>query len=211
MKTALIAGASGLIGKQLIQKLLDSDQYRMIYSLTRKTSGVAHPKFRELVIDFDQLDSLAIDEPIDVVFCTLGTTMNQAGSRVKFRKVDYDYVLGLANLGKRFGATKFQVISSMGADSKSSVFYSKVKGETEEALEKIGFNQLVILRPSLLLGDRSEKRVMESVSGFMMKTFGFLIPDDYKAISAEKVAGYMVKMAAEATARVTLVKSGEMR
>jgi len=210
MRTAIIAGASGLVGAELLRKLIDSDQYSLIYVLSRKKNGIVHEKTRELVIDFDQLSELKFNEPVDDVYCTLGTTMNKAGSRRNFKKVDYEYVVALANLGKRSGASKFLVISAMGANPKSSVFYNKVKGMTEEAIKNIGLNELVIFRPSLLLGERSEMRVAEKLSGFMMKALNVLIPDNYKAISAQKVATSMLKMALKTNGSVTIVKSGEM-
>ena len=210
MKTAIVAGASGLIGSELIQKLVNSDQYQIIYSLVRRKSGFVHAKISELIIDFDKMDQLKFEEPVDDVFCTLGTTMKQAGSREKFKKVDYEYVVALANLAKQAGASKFLVISSMGANPKSSVFYSQVKGMTEEALKNIGYNQLVILRPSLLIGERSETRVAERWSRFFMKALNHLIPDNYKAIPAERVAECMLKMALKSTDRISIVKSGEI-
>jgi len=211
MRTAVIAGASGLIGKELVQKLINSDQYRRIYVLSRKKSGLVNEKIVELVIDFEKINQLKFEEPVDDVFCTLGTTMKQAGSRDNFKKVDFEYVVALANLGKLAGASKFLVISAMGADSKSAVFYNKVKGMTEEALIKIGFKQLVIFRPSLLLGKRTEVRFAERLSGAFMKAFNFLIPDNYKAIEAEKVAGSMLKMANNSSEAVSIIKSGEMQ
>ena len=211
MKTAIVAGASGLIGRELVQKLINSDQYSLIYILARRKSGLVHPKIRELVIDFDKISELKFDEPIDHAFCTLGTTIKQAGSRDQFKKVDFEYIIAFANLGKQAGATKCMVISSMGADQKSSFFYNKIKGITEDALIKIGFDQLVILRPSLLLGERSERRIAERLSVFFMKVLSFLIPDNYKAIKAEKVADYMMKIASKPTGTVSIVKSGEIR
>ena len=210
MRTAIVAGASGLIGGELIKKLIASDDFRLIYIISRKKSGFDHEKIKELVIDFNKIDQLKFDAPIDDVFCTLGTTMKKAGSRDNFKKVDFEYVVALANLGKKAGASRFLVISSMGADPKSSVFYNKIKGMTEEALTKIGFNQLVILRPSLLLGERSEMRIAERLSGFFMKALNFLIPDNYKAINAEKVATCMLKSALESTGNISIIKSGEM-
>jgi len=211
MKIAIVAGASGLIGKELVQKLINTDEYHLIYSLVRKKSGLVNEKIRELVIDFEKIGQLKFDEPIDDVFCSLGTTMKQAGSRDNFKKVDYEYVVALANLGKRHGASKFIVISAMGANSKSAVFYNKIKGMTEDALKDIGFNQLIILRPSLLLGERAEKRFAERLSGIFMKAFNFIIPDNYKAIQAEKVAEWMLKMALKSEEKVLIVESGEMQ
>ena len=210
MRTAVVAGASGLVGKELVQKMINSDQYRLIYVLSRKKSGLVNEKIRELVIDFESIGQLKFDEPIDDAFCSLGTTMKQAGSRENFKKVDYEYVVALASLVKQSGASKFIVISAMGANSKSAVFYNKIKGMTEDALKDIGFTQLIILRPSLLLGERAEKRFAEGLSGIFMKAFNFLIPDNYKAIKAERVAGSMLKMALKSEENVLIVESGEM-
>ena len=211
MRTAIVAGASGLIGRALVQKLINSDQYRLIYILSRRKSELINLKIKELVIDFENIDSLRFDVPIDDVFCTLGTTLKQAGSRANFKKVDYQYVVALAKLTKREGASKFLVISSMGANSKSAVFYNSVKGMTEDTLKTIGFKQLVILRPSLLQGKRTEIRFAEQVSLFIMRALNFLIPLNYKVIKAEKVADSMLKMAIESCAKVTVIKSGEMQ
>ena len=210
MRTALVAGASGLIGRKLVQKLIDSDQYRLIFILSRKNSWLVNEKVRELVIDFEQINQLKFDEPIDDLFCTLGTTIKQAGSRDNFMKVDYEYIIEFAKLGKSIGATKFLVISAMGANSKSSVFYNRVKGMTEEALKSIGFSRLVILRPSLLLGERPEPRFGEQIASFFMKALNFLIPDNYKAIRAEKVADNMLRIATDSAEGISIVESGEM-
>lgn len=210
MRTAIVAGASGLTGKELVQKLILSDHYRLIYILSRKKSGLVHEKIRKLVIDFEKIGQLKFDEPIDDLFCTLGTTMKKAGSRDNFKKVDYEYVVTFGRLGKNIGASKFLVISAMGANPKSPVFYNRIKGITEEALKNIGYKQLVILRPSLLLGERSEKRFAERLSGLIMKTLNFLIPDNYKGIQAERVADSMLNMALKSTEKVLIVKSGEM-
>jgi uncharacterized protein YbjT (DUF2867 family) len=210
MKTALIAGSSGLIGKQLIQKLIESDQYKLIYSISRKQSATADPKLKEIVTDFDHLSELKFEESVDDVFCTLGTTIKKAGSRQNFKKVDYRYIIDLANLTRQAGASKFIVVSSMGADPKSSIFYNQVKGMTENALKGVGFDHLIILRPSLLLGDRAEFRFGEKLSSVFMKVFKFMIPDKYKAIEGAKVAACMVKMAIQSTGPVSIVESGEI-
>jgi len=210
MKTVVIAGASGLIGKELVQKLINSDQYELIYNISRKSGGLVHPKIKEIVIDFDHLSEVKIDVPIDDVFCTLGTTIKKAGNRENFKKVDYQYIMELANVTKLAGASRFLVVSSMWADPKSAVFYNRVKGETEEGLKKVGFDQLVILRPSLLLGKREEFRFAEKLSSFFMKAMNFIIPDNYKAIHGEKVAAYMLKIAENSTEPVSIIESGEM-
>ena len=210
MRTAIVAGATGLIGRELVRKLIASDEYRVIYLISRRESGLRHPKIKEVLTGFDLISQLNIAETIDDAFCTLGTTMKQAGSREQFKKVDYQYVLAFADFTKRLGVSKFLVISSMGADPKSGVFYNMVKGMTEEALKEMGFKNLVILRPSLLLGKRSESRFSEKIFGFIMKALNFLISDNYKAIPGEKVAAFMVKMARTSFDSVSIIKSGEI-
>ena len=211
MKTALIAGATGLIGKELIHKMLQSDQYSRIYLISRKPFGmIVHEKIHEIIVDFEEVEQLTLENPVDDAFCTLGTTMKQAGSREKFRKVDLEYVLSFAKLAKTFGASKFLVISSMGANPKSSVFYNRIKGLTEEGLKDLGFKHLVILRPSLLLGKRPKPRLGERMGAIFMKAFNFLIPDNYKAIEAARVAEKMLEMAGNENEGVTVVESGQM-
>ena len=211
MKTAIIAGASGLIGRELVSKLINSDQYGVVYIIARKKTGFEDKKIRELIIDFENLSQLTFSEPIDDVFCTLGTTMKKAASRENFKKIDYEYVIELAKLGKHAGASRFLVISSMGANPDSIFFYNQIKGLTEEDLKRIGYNRLVILRPSLLLGKRPEYRFAERMSAFFMNVFNFMIPLNYKAIKAEKVAEYMLKMALKSTGSVTIIKSADMQ
>ncbi len=210
MKTALIAGATGLIGKELVQRMLQSDQYNLIYLISRKPCGIVHEKIHEIILDFEKIGQITLENPVDEAFCTLGTTMKQAGSREKFRKVDLEYVLSFATLAKTAGAGKFLVISSMGANSKSSVFYNSIKGLAEEGLKNLGFKHLVILHPSLLLGKRPEPRFTELLGTIVMKAFRFLIPDNYKAIEASRVAEKMLEMADKANEGVTVVESGEI-
>jgi uncharacterized protein YbjT (DUF2867 family) len=210
MKTAMIAGATGLIGKELVQKMLQSDHYSLIYLISRKPCGIVNEKIHEIIIDFEQIGQITLDNPVDEAFCTLGTTMKQAGSREKFRKVDLEYVLSFARLSKSAGVSKFLVISSMGANPKSSVFYNKVKGLAEGGLKNLGFKHLVILRPSLLLGKRHEPRLGERMGAIFMKAFNFLIPDDYKAIEASRVAEKMLEMVGNANEGTSVVESGEM-
>lgn len=210
MKTAIISGATGLIGSALVRKLITSDQYRLVYLITRRATGITHPKIREIIIDFDDLNQLIFGETLDDAFCTLGTTMKQAGSREKFKKVDHDYVVAFARLCKQAGASKFLLISSMGANSKSVIFYNQIKGMTEQELIATGFKQLVILRPSLLLGERAEPRLAEKISGLFMKFFNFFIPDNYKAIKGEHVAESMLMLAQKPDGPVKIVSSGEI-
>ena len=190
--------------------MLRSDQYDLIYLISRKPGGIVHEKIHEIIIDFEQIEQLNLDNPVGEAFCTLGTTMRQAGSREKFQKVDLEYVTSFARLAKTSGAAKFLVISSMGANPKSAVFYNRIKGLAEEGLQNLGFKHLIILRPSLLLGKRPEPRLGERMGAIFMKVFNFLIPDNYKAIEASRVAEKLLEMAYKANEGVTVVESGEM-
>lgn len=195
MKTALLAGSTGLIGKQLLQLLLDDPAYAEVKALSRKPIGVEHPKLRNIVLDLNKLDEHFDQLKADDVFCCLGTTIKQAGSQAAFRKVDFEYPRELARLTKNQGATQFLIITALGSDAKSGIFYNRVKGEVEQAIDELGFQSYHILRPSLLLGERAEKRAGEGAATVVYKALGVLIPLKYKAIDSAKVARAMLHMA----------------
>lgn len=195
MKTALIAGATGLIGKQVLQLLLEDSYYSSVKAITRKPLDVQHPKLENIILNFDQMDLRRDALKADDVFCCLGTTIRVAKTKEAFRKVDYDYPVELARVTKSMGASQYLLISALGADKNSSVFYNRVKGEVEEAIRAIEFNTFHVFRPSLLLGDRTEERVGEGAATSFFKIFGFLIPLKYKAIESAKVARAMLHFA----------------
>jgi uncharacterized protein YbjT (DUF2867 family) len=198
MKTALIAGATGLVGSELLKLLIDSEAYQEIHVLTRRSLEMNSPKMIEHIIDFDKLDQFEVDSSIDHVFCTLGTTIKKAKTKENFRKVDYDYVLALGKKAKEWNSKKFLVVSSIGANAKSSIFYSRVKGEIEQSLENLKLNHLFIFRPSLLLGDRKEHRTGEKAAINLYKIIDplFFGPfKKYKGIQAHQVAQGMLKTA----------------
>lgn len=195
-KVALIAGASGLIGQQLLTLLLSSPDYHLVKAVVREGShfDTKHDKLKQVTVDFDKLDDYSGDLSADDVFCCLGTTMNKAGSKEKFKKVDYSYPLQLAQITQSGGASQYHLISSLGADKKSGVFYNKVKGEIEEAIAKVSFKTYHIYRPSLLLGHRNETRYGEEAAQVFFNLFGFLFIGPlkkYRAIESEKVAKAM--------------------
>lgn len=136
-KLALVAGATGLIGTYLLEELSASAEYRKIYALVRRSGSVTGAE--EIVSDYDALNVSLFPQGITDVFCSLGTTISKAGNRENFKKVDYEYVLKLAKLVKEIGAKSFCVVSALGADPNSFVFYNRVKGEMEKDLEGIGF------------------------------------------------------------------------
>lgn len=194
-KTALLAGASGLTGGYLLNLLLESPEYSTIIAYVRKSSGLTHPKLKEIVVDWETLQ-----EPVaaEDVFCCLGTTIKKAGSQEAFRRVDYNYPLQLAQIQLRGGSQQFLLVSSMGADAKSSIFYSRVKGELENALQSIGYKSLHIFRPSFIAGPRKESRPGEKIG---LAIFSILSPlfigplKKYAPIQAEHIARAMLQAA----------------
>ncbi len=207
MRTALVVGASGLVGSALVKMLLKSMQYNQVHILVRKEINRTNKKLVQHEVDFDQLATLSFDFKPDDAFCALGTTIAKAGSKEAFTRVDHGYVISFAKKAKEAGATGLFVVSSMGADPASSIFYNKVKGRMEDDLKTLGYPVLAIFRPSLLLGPRTEKRAGEKFAGWMMKAFDFAIPAKYKAIHVDKVAKKMVEVALKAEKGIHILES----
>lgn len=162
MKRAVLFGASGLVGSALLLLLLQDDSYTEIVSFGRRALDIEHPRLISRTISFSNLGEYQEWLPKSDVFCCLGTTIKTAGSREAFRLVDHTYPLEIARLSLAAGASQFLVITAMGADSSSSFFYNRVKGELEHDLKQLSLPALHIFRPSLLLGDRREHRLAES-------------------------------------------------
>lgn len=196
MKTALIAGATGLIGGQLLDLLLSSNRYSSVIALTRRDLP-AHAKLNQVKIQENNFGELDPTLRIDDVFCCLGTTMAKARTKEKFYQVDFTYPLLLAKKGLRHSAKNYLLISSLGANKKAPIYYNRVKGKIEEAIITSGFDTVHIFRPSLLLGPRQEKRSAEDAAKFFYKVFGFLIPKKLQAIESVKVARAMLYFASE--------------
>ncbi len=157
-KKALLAGASGLIGGYCLQYLLQDPNYSRIILLTRNKLPVDHPKCEQHQVEFNELSGYAKVMTADHVFCCLGTTMKNAGSREAFRRVDFEYPLEIARITRQNGAGTFLLVSALNADPNSKIFYNRVKGEVEEAIQALNFPTTFIFRPSLLLGERKENR-----------------------------------------------------
>jgi uncharacterized protein YbjT (DUF2867 family) len=204
-RTALIAGASGLVGGECLQRLLASDAYSMITVVTRRSLGPAamHPRLREIVVDFAQLDTVRADLRADHVFCALGTTIRKAGSQAQFRQVDFEYPRQLAERALAHGAKHFSLVSALGASSRSRVFYSRVKGELEDALRAMGWPSLCLLRPSVIAGDRKESRPLERLGETLLR-FG---PATYRPVDAGNIAAAMVATAQREPRGVTVIES----
>jgi uncharacterized protein YbjT (DUF2867 family) len=197
-KRALLVGANGLVGSELLKFLLEAREYQKVIVFVRRSLGINHPKYEERLVDFEKLHKHRADFCVQDVFCCLGTTIKKAKTQATFKKVDVDYPLELARLAQEFNVEKFLIISSMGADVKSKVFYSRMKGLIEDELIKLRLKSLHIFRPSLLLGNRREFRIGETIGGMLAKglSFTFIGPlMKYKPITARNVAKAMYKIA----------------
>ena len=192
----LHVGATGLVGRLVLARLLDASAVARIVAPTRRALGSAHPKLHNPVIDFEALPEAAEWWAVDAVICTLGTTLADAGSRDAFRRVDHDYPLQVARLARRHGAGTFALNSALGANARSSIFYNRVKGEVERDLQTLGFSTLVIARPSLLMGERAAlqqaPRRAESLSIQLFKWLNPIIPAPYRARPGADVAAALV-------------------
>ncbi|EDY86817.1 oxidoreductase htatip2 [gamma proteobacterium HTCC5015] len=167
-KISLI-GATGLVGQHCLEQLLNSDFVESVQVLSRRPLTVEHPKLQVTVCDFEALESVREALICDALISCLGTTIKQAGSQASFYRVDHDYVVEAANLARQQGCRLATVISAVGADPNSGVFYNRTKGEMERSLEALDFASLNLVRPSLLLGDRGEKRLAEDIGKPFMR------------------------------------------
>lgn len=170
-------------------------------------AGLEFPEVREVVTDFSLLPDVREALAADHVFCALGTTIRKAGSRERFRQVDYDYPATLGQLSRETGARHFSLVSSVGAEPGARGFYLKVKGETEEALQEVGFPSLTVVRPSVIGGPRGESRPMETLAKWALS----LVPGRYRTVHARDIARCMVTLALEERTGVRVVESEEIR
>jgi len=208
MKTAIVLGANGLVGQELVKQLTENPNYQQIQVLGRRKLALIHDKINYHSFDFNQPNSSLLMG--DVLFCCLGTTIKKAGSQSEFRKVDFEYVIQSAKIAFGNGTKSMVVITAMGADAQSSIFYNKVKGEVEKELSSIGFDKLVIVRPSLLLGNRSEFRFGERVAQVCVRFINFLIPTKYKGIKAEQVAKAMIHYESKSSQPVAIYENQQL-
>ena len=210
-RTVIIAGATGLVGKEILEGLLADPTVTAVHSLGRRKSIAQHPKLTSHVVDFAALPSLP---PADEVYLALGTTIKVAGSQAAFRAIDYDANLAVATSALIAGVKRIGLVSAMGADSKSKIFYSRVKGELEDALAKMPFEGMVFARPSMLVGNREDLgqpvRQGELRAAALGNIVGFLIPANYKPIHASAVAKALLSNVPSARGSKVLL-SGSMR
>jgi uncharacterized protein YbjT (DUF2867 family) len=206
-----LAGATGLVGRAILDGLLADESVKAVHALGRREVGITHPKLTPHVLDFSALRPLP---PLDEVYLALGTTIKTAGGQTAFRAVDFDANLAVARAALDAGARRAGLVSAMGADAKSRIFYNRVKGELEDALARLTFEGLVIARPSLLVGDREALgqpvRTAERVATAVSRLLGPLIPANYRPIAATKVARALLARVPTNRGRVVLL-SGEMQ
>lgn len=196
-KTAILLGATGLIGSKLLQMLLDSSDYAKVSILVRKPVEISHPKLHIHLVDFSKTENYqqALENG-DVIFCCIGTTMkNVNGNKAKYRSIDYDITVNAAKWGIEKGYSRFSVVSAIGADSRSSNYYLRLKGEVEDKISSLGYSTLDIFRPSLLMGKRKDQRAEERFAQMVFPVFSFLFAGGwrkYKPVKAEDVARAML-------------------
>ncbi len=196
-KTAILIGATGLVGKQVLEKLLALPAYEKIIAVTRKPMPLT-PRVQNLVVDFDNLAASLVNLHADEAFCCLGTTLKQAGSKAAFHKVDYGYNFEFAHAMRQNGCQHFLLVSALGAFPKSLVFYSRVKGLLEKDIAELGFSRFSIFRPSLLLGNRAESRLAENLAARLMPIVEPFLRGPLRTVQpirGEQVAAAMVAVA----------------
>ena len=199
-RTAILAGATGLVGGHLLRLLLADPSYRRVITVSRRKLGIEHPKLRSLVTTLDAVEAATADsgEAVDDAFCALGTTIKIAGSRAAFRRVDFDYVVAFARAARAAGAQQFMLVSAIGASERSALFYLRVKGEAEQAVAALGYPAFHVFRPGLLLGRRAQPRPREALGQALAPFLNPLLVGPaaaYRGIPAERVAAAMIAAA----------------
>lgn len=189
----LHVGATGLVGRRVLPRLLQSPRVEQVVAPTRRPLQMTHPRLQNPVVDFDALPEDAGWWAVDAVVCTLGTTMADAGSQAAFRRVDHDYPLQVAMLARMHGANTYALNSAMGANARSSIFYNRVKGELEEALGALGYPSLVLVRPGLIDGERERPRTGEGMALAASRLLRPLLPLRWRPSRAERIADALVQ------------------
>ncbi|OJV26243.1 MAG: hypothetical protein BGO32_02215 [Bacteroidetes bacterium 37-13] len=204
-KTALVFGATGLVGNLCLEMLVASNLYSKIIVLSRKQITPSLLNVENIIIDFENLEAIKNSIRADDVFCAMGTTIAKAGSQENFTKIDYEIPLQVAQIAKQNGAKNFILVSAIGADSKSKVFYNRTKGKLEDALEKLNYESLIIFQPSILLGEREDFRFAEMIGKNLFKGLSFVFAGKlkpYKGIEAKTIAKAMVVKAIKPSQKV---------
>jgi uncharacterized protein YbjT (DUF2867 family) len=210
VRNVLIAGATGMVGNELVSLLITNNYYTSLHLVTRRPYNLKHRKIAAHLVDFNKMDEFKPDVQIHVVYICLGTTIKKARTKENFLKVDFEYVLNVAQWAKQNNVEKLAFISSLGANSLSNNFYLSTKGKTENSLIELGFTHLVLLRPSLLLGKRNESRPAETVSKFILTLLKSLFIGKlkrYKAVDAWLVAKAMFYYTTNSVSSVSIIEN----
>lgn len=211
-RSVALLGATGLVGGECLRLLMREPTFSRVVVISRRAVALEHyrsgNRVPELqVLDFSQLERHAAVFAVDQVICALGTTIRNAGSQGAFREVDFTYPLTAARIAYQQGARHFLLVSAIGANTRSRIFYNRVKGEIEEAVLAIPFRSHTIVRPSLLLGDRAEFRFGERIAAHL----GLLMPAKYKPVAASAVAHALVSAALDDRPGKRIIESAEIR
>lgn len=214
-RVVMVAGATGLVGREVLAALSAAKNIGAIHVVGRRAPDSRDARTLFHAVDFAQLTQLQQLPPVDEVYIALGTTIKVAGSQAAFRAVDHDAVLALARHARQHGARRLAVVSAMGADAASRIFYNRVKGETEDALRALGYDTLVIARPSMIDGDRASLnqpgRPGEGLGLALMRRIKPLIPSNYRPIAARDIAQAMVRAMQNAKPGTQVLLSGQMQ
>jgi uncharacterized protein YbjT (DUF2867 family) len=205
----VVAGATGLVGRECVRAMLADPAFHVVALVRRADAFAPQPRLTLATIDYERLDATAAAAlgGCDALLSALGTTIRTAGSQPAFRRVDHDYPLELARLGRAAGVGHFGLVSALGADAGSRVFYNRVKGETERDVLAVGYRSVAIVRPSLLLGDRDEVRPAEALG----RLVGVFAPAAWRPVHARDVAGALVRRAAARRPGVEIVENAALR
>lgn len=204
-RTAVVFGATGLVGSYLLEELIKNIKYSAIKVFTRKNLAIEHIKIIEHIVDVENIDSYKDEIRGNDLFICIGTTYRKAGSVKRVEEIDRDLTSAIGEISFKKGIEKIAVVSAVGANIKSRNYYNRIKGEMEQKITGLGFNRIVIVRPSLLLGKRDEFRLMESVGKMFMKLFSFMMVGrlkKYRAVHGRDVASAMICALGESSDKI---------